>query len=59
MKADLRGADLRGADLRGANLRCVNLKDPIYDDKTKFPSDFLLKRREIMTKKGEEEESQP
>jgi len=43
--ADLRGVNLRGADLRGADLResrlyKADLRDALYDNATRWPSDF-------------------
>jgi hypothetical protein len=40
--ADLRGADLCGANLRCARLRCALLEGAVFDEETKWPSNFSV-----------------
>lgn len=39
--ADLSGAVLSGTNLTGAKLAYASLKDIVYDEKTKWPTDFV------------------
>jgi uncharacterized protein YjbI with pentapeptide repeats len=48
VKADLSGADIRGADFRDACMVDAHLSGAVYDEKTRWPADFLPDRHGAM-----------
>jgi uncharacterized protein YjbI with pentapeptide repeats len=51
--ADLSGADLRGTDFRDACMVDADLTGAVYDEKTRWPVDFMQGRHGTMVRAGE------